>query len=262
MTLLLLGGTEEGKKLVEPLMAANIPLIYSHAGLVRTPQLPCEIISGGFSQYADDGSEELGIEGLQNYIKQNGIQLILDATHPYAAIISAHAAQASQACNIPCYRYARPAWQASAQDEWINVANEAELLEKLADYQRPFFTLGQSVSSLIEQKISSQHWLVRTTSGFDSAAIEQRSDITCIRAIGPFELSNERGFLVQHRIDVIISKNSGGHATEAKISAARELTIPVIMLQRPTLPAVTREFGSIDECVTQCSQWYEQNKTK
>ncbi|MGK0500596.1 MAG: precorrin-6A/cobalt-precorrin-6A reductase, partial [Oceanicoccus sp.] len=108
MNLLILGGTADGRKLATSLHQQGVSVIYSVAGLVRMPDVDCQVVSGGFSQFG----------GLISYIKQQSITAILDVTHPYAQIMSATAVDVAKACDIPCWRFHRAAWQPEAGDNW------------------------------------------------------------------------------------------------------------------------------------------------
>jgi precorrin-6A/cobalt-precorrin-6A reductase len=222
---LLLGGVSEALALARHLAADDT---YSLAGLGRVPEdLPCQVRVGGFG----------GAEGLAQFIAENRIGLLVDATHPYAAQISANAARAASLAGIPCWALRRPGWQAQAGDDWREVADWNELIHSLAPFQRPLFTLGREPLEHLDEIPAHQHWTVRC---LHSQAATPRAEI--IGARGPFTLESERELFARLRCDVLISKNSGSQATEHKLQVARELGVPVLVLRRPALPAVDREF--------------------
>lgn len=239
MTLLVLGGTSEAKHLAVNLAGQGIALIYSLAGLVRTPDLDCEIISGGFSRHG----------GLPAFIKRRRITAILDATHPYAQGISINAARAGEECAIPCWRYQRPPWRPGPGDDWRQFSGWDTLLPALRDRQSVFLTAGQldrrNLDALVTYQRAGQRQLLRTAV---PPKLALPPKMQWIQGIGPFDRETERKVLIEHNIDALVSKNSGGPATAAKLSAAREQGIPVYMLARPTLPTVDRQFNDTTEC--------------
>jgi precorrin-6A/cobalt-precorrin-6A reductase len=228
--ILLLGGTTEALLLARRLGPASI---YSLAGLGRVPaDLPCQVRVGGFG----------GADGLAAFIAAEGIELLLDATHPYAAQISANAARAATLAGITCWALRRPGWQAVTGDDWREVDDWAGLVAALNDFRRPLFTLGREPLEHLHEIPAQQHWTVRC---LQSQPALERAEI--IGARGPFELNEERALFARLRCDVLISKNSGSQATEPKLQVARELGLPVLLLRRPSLPSVAREFASLDD---------------
>lgn len=224
--ILLLGGVGDALAIARRLGPEHI---YSLAGLGKVPaDLSCQVRVGGFG----------GAAGLARFIAEQGIELLLDITHPYAAQISANAAQAAQTAGIPCWALRRPGWQAGAQDDWHEVADWAALSQALAAYQRPFFTLGREPLEHLGSIPSEQFWTIRM---LDAHPGNARARV--IGARGPFELEAERTLFANEGFDVLISKNSGGSATEAKLQVARERGLPVLILARPPLPEVDRQFA-------------------
>lgn len=228
--ILLLGGTTEALRLARRLSPESI---YSLAGLGRVPaDLPCQVRVGGFG----------GAEGLAGFIREQGIELLLDLTHPYAAQISANAARAAQLAGIACWALRRPGWQAGAGDDWREVDDWAGLVAALNGFRRPLFTLGREPLEHLHEIPPHQHWTVRCLQGQEAVPHAE-----IIGARGPFELNEERALFARLRSDVLISKNSGSQATEPKLQVARELGLPVLLLRRPSLPAVAREFVSLED---------------
>ncbi|WDH36052.1 cobalt-precorrin-6A reductase [Pseudomonas chlororaphis] len=228
--ILLLGGVTEALAIARTLGPEHI---YSLAGIGRVPtDLDCQVRVGGYG----------GAEGLARFIREQGIELLLDATHPYAARISQNAATAAQLCDIPCWALRRPAWQAQAGDDWREVRDWAELVQALEPFKRPLFTLGREPLQHLHEIPAGQFWTLRALDPYPG---NDRCEV--IGARGPFLIDSERELFERRRIDVLISKNSGSSATEPKLEVARERGVPVLILQRPSLPAVDREFHDLDE---------------
>lgn len=222
---LLLGGTGDALKSARSLAPNDV---YSLAGLGRVPEdLPCEVRVGGFG----------GAEGLARYVTDHGIGLIVDATHPYAARISTNAVAAGAATGVPVWALRRAPWQASPGDDWRCYADWAALCDALKDFRRPLFTLGREPLAHLDAIPPHQTWVVRCLDAHPGNA-----RATVIGTRGPFTVDSERSLFAQHDIDVVISKHSGGAATEAKLAVARERGLPVYLQARPTLPDVDRTF--------------------
>jgi precorrin-6A/cobalt-precorrin-6A reductase len=224
---LLLGGTREALLIARELGPQHI---YSLAGLGKVPtDLICAVRVGGFG----------GIAGLAQFIRDENIDVVVDATHPYAAQISANAAAAAQQSRIPYWALLRPGWQPQAGDDWRDVYNWQAIVAALADFKHPFFTLGREPLAHLDEIPESQFWTIRC---LDAAPGNNRTNI--IGARGPFTLGGERDLFAANNFDVVISKNSGSIATEPKLQIARERGLPVLILQRPALPPAQREFDS------------------
>ncbi len=228
--ILLLGGVTEALAIARTLGPQHI---YSLAGIGRIPtDLTCQVRVGGYG----------GAEGLAQFIRAESIDLLLDATHPYAAQISHNAAQAARACAIPCWALRRPAWQPQAGDDWREVADWAELIQALQPFHRPLFTLGRAPLQHLHEIPPEQFWTLRALDAYPG---NERCEV--IGARGPFHIEGERELFERRQIDVLVSKNSGSTATEPKLEAARERGVPVLVLKRPVLAGVDREFGTVDE---------------
>lgn len=228
---LLLGGVTDALAIARTLGPQHI---YSLAGVGRVPtDLVCEVRVGGYG----------GAEGLAQFITGQGIDLLVDATHPYAAQISHNAARAAGLANVPCWALRRPAWQPGPHDDWREVADWAELIQALQPFQRPLFTLGREPLQHLDEIPTHQFWTLRALENtLRDLPRHERCEV--IGARGPFLLEDERALFQQRAIDVLISKNSGGDATEAKLEVAREIGLPVLVLKRPELPQVDREFAN------------------
>ncbi|MFT0520422.1 cobalt-precorrin-6A reductase [Pseudomonas faucium] len=227
--ILLLGGVTEALAIARQLGPEHV---YSLAGIGRVPQdLTCQVRVGGYG----------GAEGLAHYLREAGITLLIDATHPYAAQISRNAASAARAVGITCWALRRPAWQAQPGDDWREVADWAGLIEALKPFHRPLFTLGREPLQHLDEIPPEQFWTLRA---LEACPGNERCEV--IGARGPFQLDDERALFARRGIDVLVSKNSGSVATEPKLEVARELGVPVLILQRPTLPDVDLTFARAD----------------
>ncbi|VVM90662.1 Precorrin-6A reductase [Pseudomonas fluorescens] len=231
--ILLLGGVTEALTIARTLGPHHI---YSLAGVGRVPtDLACQVRVGGYG----------GVDGLVQFIRDEGVTLLLDATHPYAAQISQNAAIAAHLTSIPCWALRRPAWQAQPGDDWREVAGWDELIEALQPFRRPLFTLGREPLQHLLEIPPEQFWTLRA---LDVHPGNERCEV--IGARGPFLINDERELFERKQIDVLISKNSGSTATEPKLEVARERGLPVIVLRRPVLAEVTREFGSVSDLLS------------
>lgn len=226
--ILILGGTTEARQLAEKLAArADIALTLSLAGRTENPVaqgVPTRV--GGFG----------GADGLAAYLRKTRIEVLVDATHPYAAQISANAAEAAANTGVPIVALRRPAWEPAEGDRWTLVDSVASAVTALAAApRRVFLALGRQEVAAFEAA-PQHHYLIRSVD-----PVEPRlavPDATYLLARGPFREADERALLLEHRIDVVVSKNSGGEATYGKIAAARALGVEVVMIRRPTLPDV------------------------
>ena len=231
MRILILGGIGEALKLARELAPVHA-VTYSVAGKGRIPELPCPVRSGGFG----------GSEGLAAFLRDQTIELLIDATHPYAANISRNASQAAQLTGVPLWAHRRPPWRREPGDEWRTVADWLELMVAAQPFKRLFFTIGLEPLRHALEIPRKQHWLVRCL----AAEAPDLPRLTVLNATGPFALAAELALLRDYRIEALVAKNSGGAAVEAKLTAARRLQIPVILLERPALPAAEREFATVE----------------
>jgi precorrin-6A/cobalt-precorrin-6A reductase len=225
---LILGGTMEARRLAERLAGrSDLTVMLSLAGRTAHPAaLPVPVRSGGFG----------GVAGLVDYLKAERIDALIDATHPYAAVISANAAQAARITGVPLLALRRQSWAKVDGDRWTEVADMNEAVHALGDKpRRVFLALGRKEVAPFAQA-PQHHYLVRSVDPIDPPLAVPHAEY--IRARGPFSEDDERALLADRGIDVIVSKNSGGSATYGKIAAARALGIGVVALRRPTLPDV------------------------
>lgn len=227
---LILGGTGDARELaVRAAEVTGVEVISSLAGRTRQPIVGSENTrSGSFG----------GIVGLTDYLRSQQIDLLIDATHPFAAQISSNAAVAASNAGIPHLMLIRPAWQPVTGDVWLEVeshAAAAKILPKLAC--RIFLAIGRQELAAFAH-LQELWFLMRTIEPPQPNAQVPPGKLLLDR--GPFSLEEERSLLQQYEIGAIVSKNSGGNATHAKIIAARELRIPVVMVKRPTSPSRDR----------------------
>lgn len=227
MRVLLLGGTTEASALARLLVDdARFEVSLSLAGRTSSPRaqpLPTRV--GGFG----------GTDGLADWIERECIEAVIDATHPYAARISANAVAACARCAIPLGSLLRPPWRASPGDRWIEVASAEAAATALGDHpQRVFLALGRL--EIVAFAAAPQHdYLARMIERPDGVTLPPRFRLRLDR--GPFAADDELRLLTEERIDVVVSKNSGGEASYGKIAAARRLKLPVLMIARPAKPA-------------------------
>jgi precorrin-6A/cobalt-precorrin-6A reductase len=224
---LILGGTGDAANLAASLAAhPSIEVISSLAGRTSEPQAPIGTVrSGGFG----------GVSGLVAYLRAQRIDALIDATHPFAQQISGHAAQAAQETGMPHLHLARPAWQKTPEDKWIEVETvEAAVNAIPTQARRVFLTIGRQ--QLAPFVALSQVWFLMRSIDPPEAQLQIPNGQLLLNR-GPFSLAQERQLLQDYQIDVVVSKNSGGDATYPKIIAARELQIPMVMVQRPRMPA-------------------------
>lgn len=240
--LLILGGTAEAARLagaIEARFGAAIAVTTSLAGRTRSPgPLPGSVRTGGFG----------GADGLANWVRAERIGLVVDATHPFATEISAHARQACGAQNLPRLGLVRPPWRRRSGDDWRVVPDldtAAALLPDIA--QRVFLSVGAARLDRFGD-VCGVHLVVRMIDPPDGPL--PLSDCTVVLGRGPFDVASERSLLRKHRVDALVSRNSGGAATYAKIEAARQLSLPVVMIAPPV-----REPGPVVETVEDALRW-------
>lgn len=225
MTVLLLGGTSEARALAGELTRnAELRVISSLAGRVSNPSMPAgEVRVGGFG----------GPEGMARWAKAEGVSAVVDATHPFAEMISAHAVGACARAGLPLLRLERPGWSPRDGDDWHDAGSLAEAAAMLPGLgTRVFLTTGrQSVAAFAALDL---WFLIRCVDPPD-APLPPRSEVLLAR--GPYARDAERGLMRSHGIDVLVTKNSGGALTEGKLGAARDLGIPVVVISRPAAAA-------------------------
>jgi precorrin-6A/cobalt-precorrin-6A reductase len=235
MRVLLLGGTAEARALAN-ILHLHVDIISSLAGRVARPALPVGPVRvGGFG----------GIDGLRRWLRDEQIDAVLDATHPFAATITAHAAQVCKELELPYLVLARPPWDPG---DAIVVASDTDAAECIArkQFSRVFLTTGRSGVKAFTD--SAAWFLIRAVTAPDAASLPRRHEIVLSR--GPYHYDGEYALLREHRIDALVTKNSGGDMIRAKLDAAAALHIPVVMVARPPLPAGVTTVGTVEEAVS------------
>jgi precorrin-6A/cobalt-precorrin-6A reductase len=232
--ILILGGTGEAREL-----AARVPAISSLAGRVSSPRLPAgEVRVGGFG----------GVAGLAQWLRDNDIHAVVDATHPFARQITANAHEACLRVGVPFLILRRPGF--TPQDGWSWVDSVAEAARRLPG-ERVFLTTGRQ--DLAEFASCPQWFLARMVEP-PEPPMPQRIEVLLSR--GPFTVDGELSLMRSHEIDVLVTKDSGGSMTSAKLEAAARLEIPVVIVRRPPLPPA-QVVATVDEAVT----WLENPRT-
>jgi precorrin-6A/cobalt-precorrin-6A reductase len=234
--ILILGGTTEARQLAARLAArADLAVTLSLAGRTENPVAQgVPVRSGGFG----------GAGGLAAYLRDEQIDLLVDATHPYAARISANAAEAARLTGIRAIALRRPAWEPVEGDRWTEVDDAGDAVSALGKSPRKIFlALGRQEIAGFEA--APQHdYVIRSVDPVEPPLGVPGA--TYILARGPFTEAGDRALLEAHGIDAIVAKNSGGAATYGKIAAARKLGIDVFLFRRPALPDMPSGAG-VDE---------------
>ena len=238
---LVLGGTAEARRLAERLVAEGVDVLSSLAGRVADPVLPPgEVRIGGFG----------GTAGLVAAL--DGVAALVDATHPFAATMTAHAAAAAAVTGTPLLRLQRPGWTPGPGDDWRWVESLAAAAEAVAGYGSVFLTTGgQSLAAFAGL---SARCLVRSV---DPPSPPLPARTTVVLARGPFTVADEVELMRRHGVDVVVTKDSGGPMTAAKLTAARELGVPVVLVRRPPLP----EGVPVAATVEQAAAWLRERGT-
>lgn len=236
MRVLILGGTTEANALARRIAnRADVQPVLSLAGRTKNPAPPpIPFRVGGFG----------GIEGLKTYLTSQQIDAVIDATHPFAAQMSRHAITACRDLGLPIAALTRPPWQPQPGDRWTNVADMPAAAAALGDNPRKVFLTVGALQLAEFADASHHHYVVRTID--PPAAIGRLPSHRLILARGPFSLDDELALMRAEHIDTLVTKNSGGTATAAKLAAARILNIEVIIVDRPASEACPA-FGTPDE---------------
>ncbi|MGY0017481.1 cobalt-precorrin-6A reductase [Streptomyces sp. cg35] len=225
MHVLVLGGTTEARRLAETLHARpRLRVTSSLAGRVAAPRLPPgEVRIGGFG----------GVAGMTEWLRAHAVDAVIDATHPFAGTISFHAAEAAATAHVPLLALRRPGWVPGEGDDWREAGSLAEAAEAVRGAGRRVFLTTGRMGLAAFAHIDDAHFLVRSVDAPEPPC-PPHMDVLLDR--GPFTLDGEREVLARHRIDVLVTKDSGGAATAPKLTAAREAGIPVIVVRRPPVP--------------------------
>jgi precorrin-6A/cobalt-precorrin-6A reductase len=236
LRLLLLGGTAEARALASSLHP-DIDVISSLAGRVPDPALPAGAVRiGGFG----------GSDGLTRWLRAEQIDAVVDATHPFAATITATAARVCRDLGLPHVVLARPAWPS---DGAMVVTSDVEAAQVVSreGFERVFLTTGRSGTAAF---VGVDAWfLIRAVTPPDDAALPLRHELVLSR--GPYRYDDELNLLRKYGIDALVTKNSGGDMTRPKVDAADALGVPVVMVDRPSLP----EGAATVPTVAEAERW-------
>ena len=203
----------------------DVDAVFSYAGRVASPKaqpLPTRV--GGFG----------GVAGLVQYLQEHNITHVVDATHPFAAQMSWNAYEACQQAGTKLIALTRPAWRAVAGDQWTHVADIDGAVTALAcDPKRLLLALGKlNVPAFSAQP--QHHFVLRLVD--QPEAPPELPNHSVVVARGPFDVAGDRALMQTHGIEMVVCKNAGGVGAEAKLTAAREMGLPVIMIDRPKSP--------------------------
>ncbi|MEU9404148.1 cobalt-precorrin-6A reductase [Streptomyces sp. NPDC048281] len=223
---LILGGTAEARRLATELSGCSgVRVTTSLAGRVARPgTLAGEVRIGGFG----------GAAGLGDWLREHRVDALVDATHPFAETITANAARAARATGIPSVVLRRPGWQPQPGDDWHPVPSLPAAATALHRFgPRVLLTTGRLGLSAFAH-LTDRHFVVRSVEP-PEPPLPRHTEVLLAR--GPFTVADERVLLAGNLIDVLVTKDSGGTATAAKLTAARELGLPVVVVRRPPLPA-------------------------
>jgi precorrin-6A/cobalt-precorrin-6A reductase len=242
MTILILAGTAEARALAHELDRQGVSVVSSLAGRVSKPALPQGPVRvGGFG----------GVDGLTRYLEEQEIEAVVDATHPFAAQISAHAAAATRAYGCPLWRLERPSWSDRPRAaSWTWVADVDAVLEAAPQCRRPFLTTGrQSLHRFLGW--GDRDVLARVV---DPPEMEWPPRWRLIVARGPYTYESELAIMKEHRTDALITKDSGGTHTVGKLDAAAELGVPVVVVRRPAPPVDVPVLSDVPSAVRVLAQ--------
>jgi precorrin-6A/cobalt-precorrin-6A reductase len=236
--ILILGGTTEARHLAAELAERpGTRVTTSLAGRVSRPgAVAGEVRVGGFG----------GADGLADWLRAHAVDAVVDATHPFAATITAHAARATAATGRPLVVLRRPGWRPGPLDRWHSVTSltaAADLLPSLG--RRVLLTTGRMDLAAFAH-LDRLHFVVRSV---EPAEPPMPPDMTQVLARGPFTVADELALLREHRVDVLVTKDSGGDATAAKLTAARDLGLPVVVVRRPPLPEGVAAVPGVPEAL-------------
>jgi precorrin-6A/cobalt-precorrin-6A reductase len=223
MRLLILGGTTEASALARLLVGrSDLMPVLSLAGRTKSPVAPpIPHRTGGFG----------GVAGLKAYLADARIDAVIDATHPFAAQMSLHADEACRDLKLPLVQFTRPPWRPAQGDRWLPVPDMAAAAEALGMTPRRVLLTVGGLQLAAFAASPQHHYVIRTID--PPEAISALPNHRLILSRGPFTLADEVALTRDERIDVLVTKNSGGDATKAKLEAARALGVAVIMVERP-----------------------------
>jgi precorrin-6A/cobalt-precorrin-6A reductase len=232
MNVLLLGGSTEASALVRLLADRRIATTLSYAGRTKSPLAqPVPVRIGGFG----------GIGGLTDYLRDHRVTHLVDATHPFAATMSTNAIEAVRLVGIAYIALTRPAWEPCAGDIWSRVISMDQAVAALAGPpRRVMLALGRMHADAFAGQ-PQHHYLLRYVDAPNQPPPLPHHRLVVDR--GPFDVEGDRRLLQDHAIDLLVSKNAGGKGAEAKLIAARQLGLPVLMIDRPIIPARAETYS-------------------
>ena len=228
MRVLVLGGTTEASRLAKALATRpDLDATLSLAGRTEAPAAqPIATRIGGFG----------GVEGLAAWLRDHAVDVLVDATHPFAAQISKNAAEAAGRTGTPIVAFVRPPWTRAPGDRWIEVADLDAAARAIGETPRRVLLTTGRLGLAAFEVAPQHHYLIRTID--HPGDLPGLPDHALLLDRGPFDLEAERALMRAERVEVVVTKNSGGAATYPKMVAARELGLPVIVVQPPTRPDV------------------------
>lgn len=234
--MLLLGGTAEARALARSLDGSGVRFTSSLAGRVARPRMPVGATRvGGFG----------GVDGLRGYLREEGVTAVVDATHPFAAGITRNAALACAAEGVPLLRLERPGWSDRADAgtwHWVGSHEEAAALVPTLG-ERPFLSIGRQGLGPFVEPLRGVPALVRVVDEPDVPL----PDTWIVRlSRGPYDLGAERALMAEHGTDVLVTKDSGGSHTSAKLDAAAERGAAVVVVRRPATPEGVETVSDVD----------------
>jgi precorrin-6A/cobalt-precorrin-6A reductase len=239
--ILVLGGTSEATELARDLTTRGHRVVMSFAGRTNPPDLP-QVAKrvGGFD----------GVQGLMNELRRGGYASLVDATHPFATHMAHNAVVAAGLAGVPHLRIVRPPWEPEPGSMWYEVDGFEQAAHRLTELEarRAFLSIGSGQIDAFAG-VQGVALVLRSIEAPDSVPSE---NVTVLLARGPFTVDAELALFRQYRIDMLVTRNSGGRATEAKLEAARRLDIPVIMVRRPEQPR-----GDQVATVAEALEWVE-----
>jgi precorrin-6A/cobalt-precorrin-6A reductase len=230
---LVLGGTGDARRLATLLAAEGVDVLSSLAGRVADPlRPPGEVRIGGFG----------GAAGLAAWLQAHPVRAVVDATHPFAATMSASAAAAAELSGVPLLRLQRPGWTAETGDDWRWVDSMDQAAVAVAGFGSVFLTTGRKGLGAFAGL--SARCLVRSVDP-PEPPLPARTEVVLAR--GPFTVDEELALMREHGVEAVVTKHSGGGMTAAKLTAARALRIPVVLVRRPPPPVGVTVVATVEE---------------